>query len=478
MENNDSFFDLELDDSFTQKLHDFSSLTDIQETVAALDAQIIAFRDQPRSETWAKAVIGFRREITKEYEAVLKQAKEKMLFLALYHEAEAFLEDLQAQKEAEQKAEEERKIAEAKAEERRKIAEAKAEAKRKFIEEQKRQAEAKAAEERRIAEAKAEEKRKDDLARSIDNEIDALSRICFSEGWEDDVASMRKKVDHLSHDVRSRLERLELLSIMESDIESAQRAHYQKILAQEQKEQRKQEEKRYRLFIIRMLSILFVLCAAAITCLVLGLVRHSPYLIGCAIAIACGTAMQVLEYFLGRAPGYEEGMGSGICLFFAAIAAAVLCFISRTATVYALFLMLGVGVGWIVEGTFADGETQREVAFGLSVLSFLLSAVIFVVALWMIWGFRDFVIKDGVLKDYNGRGETVVTVPDGVTVIGEKAFAKCKKVEMVILPDSVMQIDGYAFKNCENLTVVEYGDGVEYIAPSAFVGTPLDTPKE
>lgn len=357
MENNDSFFDLELGDSFSQKLEDFSNYTDIREAAQALDAQILAFRDQKRSETWAKAVIGFRREITEEHDAVLMQAKEKMLLLALYHEAEAFLEDLKVQK-------------------------------------------------------------------------------------------------------------------------AAEHARYLEIVAREKEEERKQEEKRYRLFIIRMLSILFVLCAAAITCLVVGLVRHSPYLIGCAIAIACCTAMQVLEYFLGRAPGYEEGMGSGICLFLAAIAAAVLCFISRTATVYALFLMLGMGVGWIVEGIFADGESQREVALGLSVLSFLLSAVIFVVALWMIWGFRDFVIKDGVLKDYNGRGETVVTVPDGVTVIGEKAFAKCKKVEMIILPDSVTQIDGYAFKNCENLTVVEYGDGVEHIAPSAFVGTPLDTSKE
>ena len=40
---------------------------------------------------------------------------------------------------------------------------------------------------------------------------------------------------------------------------------------------------------------------------------------------------------------------------------------------------------------------------------------------------NDFVIENGVLKKYKGK-DPVVTVPDGVTSIGDEAFEYCKNL--------------------------------------------------
>ena len=44
-----------------------------------------------------------------------------------------------------------------------------------------------------------------------------------------------------------------------------------------------------------------------------------------------------------------------------------------------------------------------------------------------------FVIKNGVLIKYKGT-DAVVTVPDGVTSIGDKAFADCEGLTKVTIP--------------------------------------------
>ena len=88
---------------------------------------------------------------------------------------------------------------------------------------------------------------------------------------------------------------------------------------------------------------------------------------------------------------------------------------------------------------------------------------------------NEFVIEDGVLKEYNGT-KLIVNVPDGVTEIAASAF-KCfgnsKKlcVEKVILPDSVEIIDDWAFYGCEStLTSVEMSPNIYYIGMGAFKG--------
>ena len=70
----------------------------------------------------------------------------------------------------------------------------------------------------------------------------------------------------------------------------------------------------------------------------------------------------------------------------------------------------------------------------------------------------EFEINGDVLKKYNGDGETV-TVPDGIRVIGTKAFAGNKTIRKVILPDTVEVIKNYAFDDCSNLETIVKGPG-------------------
>lgn len=48
----------------------------------------------------------------------------------------------------------------------------------------------------------------------------------------------------------------------------------------------------------------------------------------------------------------------------------------------------------------------------------------------------DFTIENGVLKKYNGSGGSV-TIPHGVTAIGDYAFERRNTVTSVILPSSL-----------------------------------------
>lgn len=49
----------------------------------------------------------------------------------------------------------------------------------------------------------------------------------------------------------------------------------------------------------------------------------------------------------------------------------------------------------------------------------------------------DFEIVNGELKKYKGQS-TNVTIPDGVTSIGNAAFWYCSNLESITIPDSVM----------------------------------------
>ena len=44
-----------------------------------------------------------------------------------------------------------------------------------------------------------------------------------------------------------------------------------------------------------------------------------------------------------------------------------------------------------------------------------------------------------------------INLPDGLTLIGEKAFNGCSGIEEVVIPDSISIIDGQAFRNCTGL---------------------------
>ena len=87
-----------------------------------------------------------------------------------------------------------------------------------------------------------------------------------------------------------------------------------------------------------------------------------------------------------------------------------------------------------------------------------------------------FEIDGDVLLHFNGNEEKVV-IPEGIKVIGEKAFAENKDLKEVVLPNSVETICEYAFAECDNLEKVIIGDGssLRTIGKYAFINdTKLD----
>ena len=88
-----------------------------------------------------------------------------------------------------------------------------------------------------------------------------------------------------------------------------------------------------------------------------------------------------------------------------------------------------------------------------------------------------FVIVNGILFDYIGSN-TNVTVPDGVRVIGVKAFTERRKsdndrqIVSVTIPNGVTRIEAYAFDKCESLASVMIPKSVSFIGRKAFADCP------
>ena len=74
--------------------------------------------------------------------------------------------------------------------------------------------------------------------------------------------------------------------------------------------------------------------------------------------------------------------------------------------------------------------------------------------------------KDGTTLVAGVNGD--VTIPDGVTSIGEYAFSGCSDLASVTIPDGVTSIGEYAFASCYGLASVTIPDGVTSIANYAF----------
>ena len=80
-----------------------------------------------------------------------------------------------------------------------------------------------------------------------------------------------------------------------------------------------------------------------------------------------------------------------------------------------------------------------------------------------------FAIVDGVLYGYNGS-ETVITIPDIVTSIGEYAFRGNDLITSVSIPARVTSIGDYAFEYCSSLTSINIPAEVTSIGSYAFLG--------
>lgn len=79
----------------------------------------------------------------------------------------------------------------------------------------------------------------------------------------------------------------------------------------------------------------------------------------------------------------------------------------------------------------------------------------------------NFTVEGNVLTRYRGSGG-IVTVPAGVTEIGELAFANSDDYLYVNVPNSVTKLGAGAFVSNENLTGVTLSNGLTEISMSAF----------
>lgn len=79
----------------------------------------------------------------------------------------------------------------------------------------------------------------------------------------------------------------------------------------------------------------------------------------------------------------------------------------------------------------------------------------------------NFFISGTTLLQYRGSEERVV-IPDGVTAIGERAFAGNESVDRIILPESVEVIEEEAFMDCVVLQTVQFPQKLQKIGNSAF----------
>ena len=79
-----------------------------------------------------------------------------------------------------------------------------------------------------------------------------------------------------------------------------------------------------------------------------------------------------------------------------------------------------------------------------------------------------FIIVNHILFGFVSKGKTIVTIPSGVTSIGERAFYECKGLKRVTIPTGVTSIGKYAFYNCSDLITVTIPSGMTSIGKHAF----------
>lgn len=61
-----------------------------------------------------------------------------------------------------------------------------------------------------------------------------------------------------------------------------------------------------------------------------------------------------------------------------------------------------------------------------------------------------------------------ITIPSGVTWVGDDAFAYCRKLKSISIPQGVSQISHWIFYDCTNLESITIYDGIEFIGIYAF----------
>ena len=69
---------------------------------------------------------------------------------------------------------------------------------------------------------------------------------------------------------------------------------------------------------------------------------------------------------------------------------------------------------------------------------------------------------------YNIKNVKSVTIAEGVTSIGNRAFSDCSKLTSIEIPSSVTSIGASTFRNCSSLTSIKIPEGVTSIGNYAF----------
>ena len=82
---------------------------------------------------------------------------------------------------------------------------------------------------------------------------------------------------------------------------------------------------------------------------------------------------------------------------------------------------------------------------------------------------NDFIIFKNILFGYCGR-EEYVTVPDGVTEIGSRAFYNSTHIKEITLPESLRKIGSEAFYNCTHIKEITLPESLRKIGSEAFAG--------
>ena len=80
----------------------------------------------------------------------------------------------------------------------------------------------------------------------------------------------------------------------------------------------------------------------------------------------------------------------------------------------------------------------------------------------------DSITSIGERAFYWCKSLTSITIPDSVTSIGKSAFAYCNSLTSITIPDSVTSIGDGAFSACDSLTSVTIPNSVTSIGDSAF----------
>ena len=75
-------------------------------------------------------------------------------------------------------------------------------------------------------------------------------------------------------------------------------------------------------------------------------------------------------------------------------------------------------------------------------------------------------IENGIIERRSNIKQ--ITVPDGVTKLGENAFKGCRELENIELPQTVQTIGDSAFEDCYKLQHIELPDNLKKIEESAF----------